>query len=142
VDADGRAAPGQGRRRLAALSDLVTTGSRRLLVEDLASGTARGFDPSEADEDPLFVVRRGDTWYAYRDRCPHENTRLPWRRDAYLNCAGDRIVCYAHGAEFDIATGQCLLGPCLGQSLDPVKLEITERGEIHVNSDTSDGVER
>jgi nitrite reductase/ring-hydroxylating ferredoxin subunit len=51
-------------------------------------------------------------------------------------------VCYAHGAEFDIATGQCLLGPCLGQSLDPVKLEITERGEIHVNSDSSDGVER
>ena len=113
--------------------------SRRLLIEDLPHGAARGFDPCNAAEDPLFVVRHGDALYAYRDRCPHEGTRLPWRRHGYLNRDGSRIVCYAHGAEFDIASGRCLLGPCLGQSLDPVKLEITERGEIYVGSDSGDG---
>ena len=120
----------------------MTKGSRRLLVEDLPDGAARGFDPRAEGEDPLFVVRRDDTLYAYRDRCPHEGTRLPWRRHGYLNRDGSRIICSGHGAEFDIESGRCLLGPCLGHSLDPVKVEITERGEVYVSSNSGDGAER
>jgi nitrite reductase/ring-hydroxylating ferredoxin subunit len=116
----------------------VTPSARRLRVEDLANGAARGFDPRDGDEDPLFVVRHGDALYAYWDRCPHEGSRLPWRRDGYLNRDGSRIICYAHGAEFDIASGRCLLGPCIGQSLEPVNLEITRRGEVYVGGDSDD----
>jgi nitrite reductase/ring-hydroxylating ferredoxin subunit len=114
---------------------------RQLLVEDLPNGAARGFEPRTEKEEPLFVLRREDTLYAYRDRCPHEGNRLPWRRDGYLNRDGSRIMCYAHGAEFDIASGRCLLGPCLGHSLEPVKLEITAGGEVYVH-DPDDGEER
>ena len=106
---------------------------RRLgLTRDVPDGTARGFEACNEGEDPLFVVRLGHRLYAYRDRCPHQGARLPWRRDAYLNREATRIVCHAHGAEFDIATGACLRGPCLGQSLEPVSLEITRHDEIFV----------
>ena len=52
--------------------------SRRLgLIGDF--GRSRTwFDPGK-DEEALFVVRQAKL-HAYRDRCPHEGARLPWRR--------------------------------------------------------------
>jgi nitrite reductase/ring-hydroxylating ferredoxin subunit len=111
----------------------MTVATRRLgATRDLPDGTARGYDARHEGEDPLFVVRLGQRFYAYRDRCPHQGARLPWRRDAYLNREATRIVCHAHGAEFDIASGVCLRGPCLGQSLESVSLEISRFDEILV----------
>jgi nitrite reductase/ring-hydroxylating ferredoxin subunit len=45
---------------------------------------------------------------------------------------GDRIVCAAHGALFDITNGLCTLGPCLGDALVPVPLTVQANGEIHI----------
>lgn len=106
---------------------------RRLAhIDDIADGAARGFDPCKAGQPSLFVVRRGARLFAYRDRCPHQDSRLAWRRDAYLNRAGDRIVCFGHGAEFDVASGECLAGPCPGQSLTPVQLDVAANGDIYL----------
>ncbi|HVW53866.1 MAG TPA: Rieske (2Fe-2S) protein [Trinickia sp.] len=100
-------------------------------VDDLADPGALGCDPDCAGHDTLFVVRRGESLRAYRDACPHfGDTPMAWRKDAYLNGDGTRIVCHAHGAQFDIATGVCLLGPCLGQRLTPVEIEVTSSGDI------------
>ena len=100
-------------------------------IDDLADPGARGFDPFGAGRDTLFVVRRGTQVCAYRDACPHfGDTPMAWRKDAYLNGDGTRIVCSAHGAQFDIASGECLLGPCLGQRLTPVDIDITSDGDI------------
>ncbi len=41
-------------------------------------------------------------------------------------------MCAAHGALFDIATGRCVLGPCLGDALTPVPLTLQANGEIHI----------
>lgn len=60
---------------------------------------------------------------------------MAWRRDAYLNREATRIVCSGHGAEFDIASGVCMLGPCLGQSLTPVALEIDAQAWVHAGID-------
>jgi nitrite reductase/ring-hydroxylating ferredoxin subunit len=99
----------------------------------LPDGAARGFDPLHTGRDNLFVVRRGDSLYAYLDSCPHmDGAPMPWRKDAYLNADRSRIVCAAHGAQFDIATGVCTLGPCLGQSLQPVPVVRNAEGEIHL----------
>jgi nitrite reductase/ring-hydroxylating ferredoxin subunit len=57
---------------------------------------------------------------------------MAWRKDAYLNAAGDRIVCAAHGAQFDIESGVCTLGPCLGQRLQPVALIVTTTQQLYV----------
>ena len=98
--------------------------------EALPEGAARGFDPLGRGRDTVFVVRKGGALHGYLDLCPHYgDTRLPWRKDAYLDAAGEAIVCSAHGARFDIASGRCVLGPCLGESLTPVPLELDD-GEV------------
>jgi nitrite reductase/ring-hydroxylating ferredoxin subunit len=63
---------------------------------------------------------------------------MAWRRHAYLNHAGDRIVCHAHGAQFDVASGRCLLGPALGQSLEAVAVELGYDGAIDLAHDSAD----
>lgn len=98
-------------------------------LSELPDDSARGFDPDGAGHDTMFVVRRGDRFYAYRDACPHwDGTPLAWRKDAYLSGDRQHIVCSAHGARFDIETGVCLLGPCLGQSLAPLTLAVADGG--------------
>ena len=101
-------------------------------LNDLAEGAARGFDPQNTGQDTLLVVRQGERLFAYADACPHHGTPMAWRKDAYLNAAGDRIVCGAHGALFEIASGRCTLGPCLGEALTPVPLIVHDNGEVHL----------
>ena len=105
-------------------------------IDDLHDGAARGFDPQHSGQDSLLVVRRGPLLFAYADACPHHGTPMAWRKDAYLNAAGDRIVCAAHGAQFEIDTGRCTLGPCLGEALTPVSIAVHENGEVHIAVDT------
>lgn len=104
-------------------------------IDHLPDGAARGFDPHQGGQDTVLVVRRGDRLFAYRDACPHHDTPMAWRKDAYLDGTGQHIVCAAHGAQFDIATGLCTLGPCLGESLTPVALQIHNNGEVHLAPD-------
>lgn len=100
---------------------------------ELAEGSSRGFDPTGTGRDTMFVVRRGGL-HAYRNVCPHwANTSMAWRKDAFLNGDGTRIVCAAHGALFDIATGVCTLGPCIGESLTRVSLIETKDGSLNVD---------
>lgn len=95
-------------------------------LSDLVDGEARGFDPLGNGHDSIFVVRQGACLYGYRNVCPHQGSTLPWRRHAYLNAARSRIVCCAHGAEFDIESGRCIKGPAMGQSLEKVALTVTD----------------
>ncbi|MBL8277353.1 MAG: Rieske 2Fe-2S domain-containing protein [Pelomonas sp.] len=100
-------------------------------LDSLPAQGARGFDPLGQGTDTVFIVRKPDLLRAYLNRCPHYgDTPLPWRKDHYLDAAGEAIVCAAHGARFDLATGVCVLGPCLGQSLTAVPLELNSQGEL------------
>lgn len=101
-------------------------------VSELSAGAARGFQLGNTRGDRLFLVKHLGRLYAYINDCPHwPGSPMAWRRDAYLNQEATRIVCSGHGAEFDITSGLCTLGPCLGQSLAPVRLEIDEQGDVY-----------
>lgn len=105
-------------------------------LDEIAEGAARGFAPPGASRDTLFVVRRGDCVRAWRDACPHvDGAPLAWRKDAYLSADGRNIVCYGHGAVFDIETGLCTSGPCVGQSLTPVDLAQDAQGALWLASE-------
>lgn len=107
-------------------------------MNDLEDGNARGFDPFQQGRDSIFVVRRGSEVFGYRNACPHrgyEGTSMAWRKDRFLNKTGTRIVCGAHGAQFDIHSGECLAGPCPGQSLEAISLTLTSQGELYLNID-------
>ncbi|HLZ97700.1 MAG TPA: Rieske 2Fe-2S domain-containing protein [Steroidobacteraceae bacterium] len=102
-------------------------------LDELPDGESRGFDPLHTGRDTVMIVRRGRVLFAYRDACPHHGTTpMAWRKNSYLNAAGTRIVCGAHGAQFDIATGHCTLGPSLGQSLTPVPWVVNDQGDVHL----------
>ena len=77
-----------------------------------------------------MLIRQGNSIKAYKNQCPHQGASLPWRKDAYLNADGTRIICSAHGAQFDIQTGECLLGAALGRSLDPIDIIVSDDGTV------------
>ncbi|WNG22865.1 Rieske (2Fe-2S) protein [Cystobacter fuscus] len=102
-------------------------------LDELPDGQSRGFDPLRSGQDTVLVVRQGRVLHAWRDDCPHQpGTAMAWRKDAYLNRDGSRIVCHAHGARFAIATGVCTLGPCLGQALTRVPVLLDSDDRVHV----------
>ena len=103
---------------------------------EIGEGSARGFDPFGSGADTLFAVRHRGRLYAWRDACPHvPGAPMAWRRHQYLNREGSRIVCSAHGAQFDIVSGACTLGPCLGQSLEPVAIACGSDGVLYLVAD-------
>lgn len=102
-------------------------------LESIGDGDSLGFDPMGAGRDALFVVRRGQQVYGWLNRCPHqgyEGTKMAWRRNRYVSGDGQHIFCAAHGARFDIESGHCVSGPCLGKSLTAVTIQIDENKEL------------
>ena len=106
-------------------------------IDQLPDGASRGFDPHQVGQDTVLVVRQGQRLYAYADACPHHDTPMAWSKVAYLYASGDRIVCAAHGARFEIDTGLCTLGPCLGQSLTPIPVRLEASGDVHIQDTTT-----
>jgi nitrite reductase/ring-hydroxylating ferredoxin subunit len=104
-------------------------------MDALPDGDSRGFDPAHSGRDTVIVVRQGRRLHGWRNACPHiDGAPMAWRKDAYLNAERNRIVCHAHGAQFEIDSGLCTLGPCLGQHLTAVPLSLTPTGEVHIAS--------
>ncbi|RTR53443.1 Rieske (2Fe-2S) protein [Pseudomonas aeruginosa] len=89
-------------------------------LEELAEGQARGFDPGDKGADSLFALRHQGELRVYRNSCPHLCVPLEYRKDRFLSADGQWVICYAHGARFRPDTGECVYGPCLGQTLEPV----------------------
>ena len=101
--------------------------------DDLADGKSRGFDPLGEGRDTMFLVRRGQSVHAWRNHCPHyDRARMAWKKHEFLDPTGTSIMCFAHGALFEIDTGRCTLGPCLGQHLTPVRIELRD-GQVWVS---------
>jgi len=104
-------------------------------LSDLPDPACREFSWGEGPV-PLrgFLLRRGGLLVAYLNSCPHARRPLNWLAERFLDASGTRIVCTGHGAEFDIASGRCLAGPCAGQSLTPLGIELAG-GKIYVDPD-------
>jgi nitrite reductase/ring-hydroxylating ferredoxin subunit len=105
----------------------LTLDTERVLcaVDDLAETPCRGFRVGDGPW-PLsgFVVRKGNTIRAYLNRCPHAGHPLDLKPDQFLAPDHSLIVCSSHGALFEIDTGYCLDGPCAGESLVSIPVEL------------------
>jgi len=88
------------------------------LPEGAASEAVLAID---GEEESLILTRVAGRVQAFRNVCPHAGRRLDWAPGAFLIDQG-RLVCAAHGASFDMASGLCVAGPCKGASLTPVAL--------------------
>lgn len=77
----------------------------------------------------VILIRKADQIFGWLDACPHyaQGTSLAWKKHQYLNSQGNYIVCFSHGAQFEIETGKCLSGPCVNQYLTPVQIIIKQK---------------
>lgn len=104
-------------------------------LEDIPNRRARAFVLARRSDDgvvrpwPVFLLRWGRTVRAYENRCPHQGTNLDWERGEFLDAEGTRIQCGKHGALFDLGTGECVEGPCIGASLAGIETVIDD-GDI------------
>ncbi len=99
---------------LCALADLSDPGSRGFRVW-------RDGAPVE-----IFLVRRHGRVFAYRNSCPHTGGPLDWVPDRFLDVDERLIQCATHDALFRIEDGRCIAGPCAGQALVAVPVEVRE----------------
>ena len=94
-------------------------------LADLDEFGSRAFTIGAGDW-PLrgFVVRCGDSVRGYINRCPHAGHPLDLRPHRFLTPDQAMILCSSHGALFDKDGGHCLAGPCAGERLRAVPLEV------------------
>jgi len=104
-------------------------------LHDLADPDSRGFSCLHHDTTiEGFVVRQGDRVTAYVNSCPHTGVTLNWSPDQFLDVEGKFIQCSLHGALFRLNDGFCVHGPCVGQSLQSLRVTL-QAGIIWVNCD-------
>ncbi len=77
----------------------------------------------------IFVVHKDGNFSAYINSCPHTGVNLEWQEDRFLDMDNMYIQCSTHDALFEIDTGACIAGPCVGDNLQAVDLVI-EDGQI------------
>jgi len=95
-------------------------------IDEIPDGQARGFASADKAHRSLFVVRRGQRAFVYVNECPHAGAELEYAQDRFLSTDGERIICFAHNAQFAVESGRCVGGPCTGQALRTVPVAITD----------------
>lgn len=95
--------------------------------DELADPDSREFRIGDGDW-PFkgFVVRQGNDVFAYRNSCKHLGHPLNWQPDSFLTQDRANIICSSHGAIYEIDTGLCIGGPCLGKSLSVLPVQIRD----------------
>ena len=71
-----------------------------------------------------FLVRSDGQCFAYRNSCPHTGAPLDWVEHQFLDVEGALIQCAVHDARFLIESGECVFGPCPGESLEALRIQI------------------
>lgn len=98
--------------------DLIGDGRARNFVVQMRAGRFHG-----------FVVRRGAAVFGWVDRCPHAGLPLAQVLDDYLTPDGGLIACSWHAALFEVDSGACVGGPCMGARLTPWPVAVRD-GDI------------
>ena len=85
---------------------------------DIGNGTMKGFT---VGEHKILVANVGGRYFAIEDKCTHMSAKLSTGM-----LIGNIIMCMAHGAQFDVTTGEPLTS--LGKSA-------VKTFEVQVNGD-------
>lgn len=74
-----------------------------------------------------FVVLKNGVFSAYENKCPHTGAPLDWVEHQFLDADKELIQCAVHDARFEIETGECIFGPCVGQGLTRLVVRAEEQ---------------
>ena len=103
------------------------------MTEEIPEREARAFDTD--DGRTIFITRRDGAYYAYNNLCPHLQTELEFLENQFLDQDGEYIQCSTHGALFLVETGECISGPCQGQSLEKIAINVHSDGGIYLTKE-------
>jgi nitrite reductase/ring-hydroxylating ferredoxin subunit len=78
---------------------------RIVSLEDLEARELAAF---EVGNERIAVATVGGAFYAFDDRCPHRQCSL-----AEGELHGAVVTCPCHGSEFDVTSGERLVGPAV-----------------------------
>ena len=96
-------------------------------LDELSDPGSYGFSLDCANEQVEgFVVQRDGECFAYRNSCPHTGSPLDWVEHQFLDLEGALIQCAVHDARFLMDTGECIFGPCPGESLESLTIQIRD----------------
>lgn len=90
-------------------------------TQEIPESTAKGFSLNGKS---LFVVHHNGEYFAYLNQCPHRGIALEWQPDQFLDIEKNFIQCATHGALFRIEDGECVAGPCPGETLTPLEIHV------------------
>jgi nitrite reductase/ring-hydroxylating ferredoxin subunit len=76
-----------------------------------------------------FLARYQGQLVAYENQCRHLPLHLDFESGRFFTSEGDYFICQTHNAIYEPLTGLCVRGPCEGQSLKALKIEII-KGEV------------
>lgn len=96
-------------------------------LQRLADGAFAEAEASiEGEAESLLLYRDGDAVRAWLNICPHAGRRLDWAPGQFLKTKDGLLVCAAHGASFELLGGECVAGPCRGESLRAVEVVVRD----------------
>lgn len=120
----------QGRRVITPLNGDAVRESAAVPLLDLERLADGGFAEVAAvvagEAESLVLYRDRDHVRAWLNVCPHAGRRLDWAPGQFLKSRDGLLVCAAHGAGFELQRGECVSGPCRGQSLRAVAVEVRD----------------
>ncbi|WP_438969948.1 Rieske (2Fe-2S) protein [Methylophaga sp.] len=103
--------------------------------DELEEYQTRGFTVELGDSSlDFFILKQDDEVRAYLNSCPHLGIPLNWQPDEFMSMEGTHIQCSTHGALFQLEDGYCFSGPCRGESLTRLNLEVTDQQKIYLVS--------
>jgi|SaaInl5LU_22_DNA_1037371.scaffolds.fasta_scaffold03254_6 nitrite reductase/ring-hydroxylating ferredoxin subunit len=105
-------------------------------TSDFQDSQAREF---ELNGQSIILISWYGAWYAYINNCPHANWPLNLDPDVFFDSDRQFLQCSNHMALFEVKSGICQAGPCVGDRLVALPVEI--RGDkvyVEVDSIKSD----
>lgn len=104
--------------------DTVPLASRLCRLDAIPDGGATAVeDVAAAGGESVIVARRGDELRAWLNICPHAGRRLDYAPGSFL-LKDALLICAVHGASFDRNDGVCVAGPCRGEHLQALPVEL------------------
>ncbi|WP_269914985.1 Rieske (2Fe-2S) protein [Acinetobacter sp. HY1485] len=100
------------------------------MMEDIPEREARSFTLESGVQ--IFITQRDGHFFAYKNLCPHLKVELEFLENQFLDQEQEYIECSTHGALFMVETGECISGPCTGQSLTKINIQVHSDGGIYV----------
>ncbi|MDB6111090.1 MAG: ferredoxin subunit of nitrite reductase or ring-hydroxylating dioxygenase [Pedosphaera sp.] len=71
-----------------------------------------------------FLARFHGELVAYENRCRHLPLKLDYDDGRFFSRDGNHFLCQTHNAIYEPLTGLCVQGPCEGESLKSLKIEV------------------